>query len=156
MGEGRARPRDFIAHVLVPLLIGTAVYILWRGRGIRLFDWLGAAGLNPAIAAAREGAASVRVPRALLFTLPDAMWAYAFGAALGLVWLGGARLSRAIWLGAAGTIACAIELGQAASVIPGTFDRLDLIAIGGGFAAGALFAPYRAGAAVSRRRAPAT
>lgn len=140
----------FLAHVIAPLGIGTTVYILWRGRGIRLFDWLGAAGLHPLVAQAREGAASVRVPRAILYTLPDAMWAYAFGAALGLVWMGGAPLSRALWLLSAGGIACAIELGQAASIIPGTFDWLDLAAIGGGFAAGALFAPYRTRRAAAR------
>jgi hypothetical protein len=147
--ETREAPRRFpiaifLAHVIAPLAAGVLIYILFRAPNIRLFDWLTAAGLAGAVDAARRAAAGLSLPRPLLYTLPDALWAYAFGAALGLIWIGGASRPRALWIAAALLIACAIELGQAASIIPGTFDWLDLLAIAAGLAAGALWAPLRA------------
>jgi hypothetical protein len=90
---------------------------------------------------AARGWAGTPLPRPFVDVLPDALWAYSLGAALGLVWLGGAPRTRALWLSAAGVVACLLELGQAVSLVPGTFDGFDLVAMAVGFAAGAWWAP---------------
>jgi hypothetical protein len=142
-GAGRCTWREggaFLAHVVAPLVLGSAVYVLWRDRDIRLLTWLDGAGLSHWMEAARARV-GMALPRSLLGVLPDALWAYSLGAALGLVWLGGAPRSRALWIVSAGAAACLAELGQALCLVPGTFDGLDLVAMVGGCAAGALWAP---------------
>ena len=91
----------FLAHVVVPLVLGVLVYVLWRPRDIWLLKWLDSAGLAHIMDAARARAGTAPPP-VLLDVLPDALWAYALGAALGLVWLGGASRARAFWLVTAG------------------------------------------------------
>jgi hypothetical protein len=81
-----------------------------------------------------------RAPALILGSLPDAAWAWAFGATLSLVWLGRPWRAKAPWLVAGALLALFAEIGQAIGVIPGTFDAIDLVAIALGYAAGALLA----------------
>lgn len=123
-----------LARVVAPLALGGAFYLALRAPDIRLFAWARALGLGGAVEILRAWAAPLRlhVPAFALGSLPDAAWAWAFGAALALVW---GRLSAWTLAGAAAT--AALELGQAAHVVPGTFDPVDLAAMLAGYLAGA-------------------
>jgi hypothetical protein len=133
-------PARLASHVALPLAIGTVAYAAWRSTDVRLVTWM--ARLAPGGLAIMRGAARARsgAPALILGSLPDAAWAWAFGASLSLLWLGRPWREKAPWLGAGALLAVLTEVGQAAGLVPGTFDPSDLVAIALGFAAGAALA----------------
>jgi len=136
-----AAPGRALVHVVLPLAIGTLAYAAWRSTDVRIVTWM--ARIAPrGVHALHDGLAlsASRAPATLLGSLPDAAWAWAFGAALSLVWLGRPWREKAPWLGAGALLALCAEIGQAIGVVPGTFDAVDLAAIALGFASGALLA----------------
>ena len=130
-----------LLHVVLPLAIGTLAYASWRSTDVRIVAWMAriAPGAVRGLRDAHEAGGS-RAPGLLLGSLPDAAWAWAFGAALSLVWSGRSWREKAPWLGAGALLALFAEVGQAIGVVPGTFDAMDLVAIALGFAAGAMLA----------------
>jgi hypothetical protein len=59
--------------------------------------------------------------------LPDALWTYALTACLIVIWSRSTPATRA-WCAVVGSLAALThELGQAASVFPGTFDVQDVL-----------------------------
>ncbi len=128
--------RRALVHVLVPLVVGAIAYVAWRETEVRLVTWLP----RVAVDALRASVGRIPMPRVVAGSLPDAAWAWAFGAAMALVWRGSAWRQRAPWLAAGAALALGVELGQAVGIVPGTFDTLDLGAIALGYALGALAA----------------
>jgi hypothetical protein len=135
VGAVRAR---VLVHVVGPLVIGTLTYAAWRSTDVRIVAWM--SRIAPRGVAAMQGTGASRAPALILGSLPDAAWAWAFGAALSLVWLGRAWREKAAWLAAGAVLALLAEIGQALGVVPGTFDVIDLVAIALGYAAGAALA----------------
>jgi hypothetical protein len=129
-------------HVGLPLAIGLLAYAAWRSKDIRVVAWM--SRIAPRGVDAVQGSGASRLPAILLGSLPDAAWAWAFGAALALVWRHQSRRQTIPWLVAGGFAALSAELAQAIHVLPGTFDVADLVAIALGYALGAVTA--RAGA----------
>lgn len=131
-------PARVLVHVVVPLVIGTLTYAAWRSTDVRIVTWM--SRIAPRGVAAMQGTGASRAPAVILGSLPDAAWAWAFGAALSLVWLGRPWREKAAWLAAGALLALLAEVGQAVGVVPGTFDVIDLVAIAIGFGAGAALA----------------
>jgi hypothetical protein len=115
-----------LGFVIAPLLVGAIAYFALRGPEIRLFGWASAIGLAQAIAWIRMIAAPVRphVPTFIAGSLPDAAWAFAFGAALALVWK-----KPGVWMWIGLGVTASLELAQAVHLIPGVFDWIDLVAM---------------------------
>lgn len=132
--------RRVLLHVALPILLGGTFYLLLRRDDIALFRAVDAVGLGRALDTLRvvTRAFASSIPGPLSGSAPDAAWAYAFGAAVALVWSED-RASRAarVWLAAGFAAAVAIELAQAAHWIPGVFDPIDLAAIAAAYAVGA-------------------
>ncbi len=123
-------------HVILPLTLGLAAYVVFRQSDIRLFAWMRWLGLDACIAVVRDASAPLRMhaPRWLTGSLPDAAWAYAFGATLALVWRGSSdRIGTRAWLAIGALVTALLELGQAAHIIPGVFDLIDLVTMLLGF-----------------------
>jgi hypothetical protein len=127
----------FVLHVVLPLALGTLVYAAYRDRDIHVVAWLAEAG---AVDAARDTVGRAPLPRVVVGALPDLAWAWAFGAALVLVWRGKPLREAMPWLAAGAVVALGSEIGQAFGVVPGTFDPVDLAAIAAGFVGGAAVA----------------
>ena len=125
-----ARPalRAAWLHVLLPLAIGSLIYVLARPTGIRVFGWLDSVGLASTVAGARDATRSVvaSLPGWLRFSLPNALWVYSFAWLLSALW--GHRPTRASipWLFVAPALGVGWELGQLVGLVPGTFHLLDL------------------------------
>ena len=117
--------------VALPLVVGIAIYLVWRPPDIVAFDWLVALGLSEALHAARDmiGPAPTSVPRMVLFSLPTGLWVFAFASALWLVWSGNGRRERFAWLAVPVVVALGAEIGQLVGFVPGHFDLTDLIVI---------------------------
>jgi hypothetical protein len=127
-----------LVHVVLPLAIGVVAYAAWRSKEVHVVAWM--SRLAPHGVDAMQGTGATRLPSVIVGSLPDAAWAWAFGAALALIWRGRPWRERAVWLGGGALVALSAELGQAVHVVPGTYDTADLAAIALGFAAGALLA----------------
>jgi hypothetical protein len=69
-----------------------------------------------------------RVPPAIAGSLPDAAWAFALAYTVAVLWAEGPPLARRTWLSVGLALAAGWEIAQAARLVPGTFDLLDLIA----------------------------
>lgn len=138
--EGQVR--RVLGWVIAPLALGALAYFALRGPEIRLFGWANAIGLARAVAVIRSLAAPVRahVPAFIAGSLPDAAWAFAFGAALALVWK---KASAWMWIGAA--VTASLELAQAFHLIPGVFDWIDLVAMVASYFIAWRAAPLRGG-----------
>ena len=63
-------------HVVLPFLLGSAIYLLWRSKTILMFSWLRFVGLYTPIAALRAECASVKrlIPGVILYSAPDGLW----------------------------------------------------------------------------------
>jgi hypothetical protein len=109
-------------HVFVPLFLGGAVYVLFRPRSLLMFDWFDAVGLGAAIDGARALASGLAVPDVILFSLPNALWLYAFAFVIRRLWPSGIG---ALWVVAPVLLGVGAELGQLVGLVPGTFDILD-------------------------------
>jgi hypothetical protein len=125
-------------HVVLPLVLGLALYLTWRSKEVHVVAFL--ARLAPRAVDAAQGAGSARVPALVMGSLPDALWAWAFGATMALVWRGEPWRAKRRWLLAGALVALFAEVGQALRFIPGTYDVVDLVAIGGGYVLGAVVA----------------
>ena len=114
----------------VAIAIGSLLYIAGRPPTLRLFAWANDLGLDPIVMALRDALAPavVRLPDAILLSLPFALWVFAFTALI--------RDRR--WLPVAPGLAIGAELGQALGVVPGTFDPVDLAFVAVFAAAGIL------------------
>jgi hypothetical protein len=135
----RFAPRVLL-HVVMPIALGGALYLSFRNDDIALFRWVEALGLGHALDAARTVTRRLLpwLPRVVLGSAPDMAWAWAFGAALAMVWRAEpATIAARAWLGAGFAIAVGIEVGQGLGIVPGVFDPVDLVAIGVGYASGA-------------------
>src|SRR5687768_13245352 len=76
------------AHVVLPLGIGFALYVLWRPTNLWIFVWLDAVGLTDVVLAIRRVTVGMgeSLPTAVLYSLPAACWTYSFCVIIGLIW----------------------------------------------------------------------
>jgi hypothetical protein len=95
-----------------------------------VFGWYDRLGISHTIVALRRVAGPWRhdIPSALLYSLPDALWVYAFTAALALIWkMQPKTTQRLLWLFLPSILAIGAEFGQAVHLVQGTFDWLDVV-----------------------------
>lgn len=118
--------RPLLFHALTPLLLGGVIYIAWRSRTLLMFRWFEIVGVDvqPTRDALSEFAPTSDV---VLFSLPNALWAYALVSFFCIVWHEQPGTTARLWIAAACTLAVAPEIGQSLGFISGTFDRLDLL-----------------------------
>ena len=114
----------FGTFVVLPIAIGTAIYLGWRSTTLLVFHWMAICGIPDDVFRPH-----INLPQPLLYSLPDGCWAFAGTSWMLLIWR---RLHPWVFvfvvLGAGG------ELGQALSLVPGAFEWNDIGFYIGGFA----------------------
>ena len=127
----RRLPNVFLsAHVLLPVLIGGAIYSLWRSKTLLLFTFYRWIGLDQPVQALRVQVASFKhlIPGPILYSLPDGLWVYAFTALMGCIWFSAPRSSaKLLWTLLPVSMAVGAEIGQGFRLVPGTFDWSDML-----------------------------
>jgi hypothetical protein len=109
-----------LLHVGGPLALGALAYVLWP-RGIA------AEALAARLGAPALHAFLPRPPAWLLGHASDALWAYAMGAFVTVLWRDGSPAARRTWTGVAYAAVVLAEVAQRFGWLPGTFDPLDLL-----------------------------
>lgn len=128
----------FALHILIPLLIGTAIY-LWLRPDLDLSRLLtniagqfttmptigpATSALTPTFPSILPGAATLI--RTLRNFGSDILWAYALTATL--MWiLGTCRRSAILSAGIAAALGAGLEAAQLVNLLGGTFDPLDIL-----------------------------
>jgi hypothetical protein len=125
-----------VMHVAAPLALGVVVYLAFRAPDVPVVAWMP----RSVTAACRDTVGRLPLPRIVVGSLPDALWGWAFGASLALVWRRRTWREKAPWLAAGALLTLGAEVGQALGLLRGTFDVLDLVALGAGYVLGVLLA----------------
>lgn len=111
--------------IAAPLLLGAAIYLLFRPTSLVLFQWVDLLGLTEPVASARALAEPVRLPRILIDSAPAGLWAWSFAAAFRAIWRD-EPLPRLTCTLAVLALGAGSELLQLPGLVPGTFDPTDL------------------------------
>lgn len=118
---------QFVYQVLIPILIGGSLYIAFRSKTIRLFDWFETIGLAEPLHGFRSIFIPYKenIPSWIYYSLPDGLWVYAFASALMIYW--NREIEKAkYWLLIPFVSGTFIEIAQGLNLFQGTFDFLDL------------------------------
>ena len=134
-----------LLHIVLPLSVGSPIYILWRSPTLRIFRWLDTVGVSPGVFRLRQFSAPYRaiVPSWILFSLPAALWMYAMVAWFQMALLQCDKRTRWIWLSIALTLGVGSEFGQLCRVVPGTFDGKDVAFYPAGWIAAIVCTPKK-------------
>lgn len=117
---------------MLPLLVGGAVYVLWRSPSLLMFRWFDMFGLAQFVTLLRDilGSAAESVPGWILYSWPDAAWTMSGMMFFAFIWQGSRSHARHGWIFLTPAIAIVSEMAQWLRLLPGTFDPADLTACG--------------------------
>ncbi|PHR49851.1 MAG: hypothetical protein COA32_01570 [Fluviicola sp.] len=107
--------KSVVINVYTPLLIGSIIYILFRGDSIFVKSWLDLK--NHTIQ-------SIKLPSWMIYSFQDGLWAYSFVSAMNLLWKNSKHIY--LWLFISIILIFGHEVGQGAGIIHGTFDLVDI------------------------------
>lgn len=111
--------------------LGGMVYLLWRHDSLTMFRWLSALGVEGVVTELRAWAAplSEELPPWVYLSLPQSLWLFSGCLAIHGLWRGSGAVQQRCWTAVVLMLALGGELGQAAGLVPGVFDMVDLLLI---------------------------
>ncbi len=116
-----------VLHVAGPLVSGGAIYLLYRETDLRVFQWADFMGIAAAVEWGRQLVGSIRPPNLVIYSLPGALWLYAFTSLMALVWRGSSEFRpRILWMLVPACVAAGSEGVQWLGLTDGTFDLGDV------------------------------
>ena len=115
----------------VCLILGSAIYILFRPTSLLMFHWADGLSLTHSVQLMRASASGLAnlVPAWFVFSLPFALWVLAYLFFIEAVWAHSQSWARFLWFWSVPLIAIGAELSQITHIIPGSFDWGDLATI---------------------------
>ncbi len=118
---------------LLALGSGSVLYLLFRPRSLLMFEWFNHAGLMPLVDNMRGALRRVvaEPDGFIVHSVPFALWVLAYMLLIETIWGGSRSSPKTFWKLSLPSIAILSELAQALRLLPGTFDPLDLAALGG-------------------------
>jgi hypothetical protein len=126
--DNRRVKRVTILHVGLPVLAGGLMYLAFRSADHLLFRWADALGLGSLVAMLRVWAVPLRPTNEwILYSLPDALWLYAFVYFMAVTWRGRSLEAR-LWCALPPALAFGSEIAQGVGLLQGTFAVGDLVA----------------------------
>ncbi|WP_291151809.1 hypothetical protein [Flavobacterium sp. UBA7680] len=94
-----------------------------------MFHWINTIGFLEELLKIRQTLTPVKViiPEWVLFALPDGLWMFSYMSLILLVWKNNISRESVIWIFIIPFVSLLSEVLQAIKVIPGTFDKIDLV-----------------------------
>jgi len=113
------------------LLLGSAIYVLFRPTSLLMFHWADAFGMTASIDAMRIwlNGFDKYLPIWVVYSLPFALWVSSYLFFIKGIWWNSASLAHNMWFWCIPIIAIVSEFAQTISLIPGHFDPLDMVTI---------------------------
>lgn len=116
--------RGYLLLVVLPIAIGSAIYVGFRDSNILVFRLFDALGIY---LPERLDPGSLANP--IFCSLPDGLWVFAFASWMRLIWG-----RHWFWCNLPLSLALGSEIGQLFHIVPGTFDVLDILFYSNGHA----------------------
>lgn len=114
---------------ILPVFLGGLIYLTYRVDSLLMFNWFKIIGLNDLVNFLRTDniLQNLTIPNWVKFSLPDALWLFSFTYIIILLWDFKITRQSAFWIFIAPTVGLFSEIGQLIGIIPGTFDKVDLL-----------------------------
>ena len=117
-----------IAHVIIPILIGSFIYLVYRSETLIMFDWANTLGVSDLTSNIRKFSLfNTQIPLWIKYSLPDGLWVYSLTSIMIIIWKDVRGKGKYYWITSSIIIALIIEFGQYLKFIPGTYDIVDII-----------------------------
>lgn len=117
----------------VTLFLGGIIYLSFRPETLVMFSWVTMLGLDEFVNSMRDYTNDFAIPQWVIFSAPNGLWIFSFGALMLWLWERDSVEHAACWTFALWLLAISSEALQLIEVIPGTFDVNDLVAYTVGF-----------------------
>ena len=116
-----------IIHFVLPITIGTLIYLLFRPTHLTVFHWVEALGLYSLILKARAFLdISYYMPEWFVYSLPNGLWAYSFMFFMSFIWGDVKSFIKTFFIVLVVVLSVGSELSQLLSLVPGTFCLTDV------------------------------
>jgi hypothetical protein len=127
--------------VLFALLTGGIIYILYRPHKPLFFDWFHFQGIINWLNFTQTiyWSGSTNFHTWIIFSLPTALWAFAYSSVITRIWSGNSSSIKHIWYGTIPILVFGFEVLQFFGLIRGTYCPIDIAMGTLGIIAGTLF-----------------
>ena len=124
----KSRFKLIVLHVIIPILFGGMIYIAFRSKSLKMFNWFDIIGLESVIDFVRQNLIPFQnqFPTWFFNSLPDGLWVYAFTSALLIIWNNNFQEVK-YWLLFPIVLGAGVEIAQGFRLFTGTFDIVDLL-----------------------------
>lgn len=114
---------------ILPIFLGGLIYLTYRVDSLLMFNWFKIIGLTDLVNFLRTDdlLQNLTIPNWVKFSLPDALWLFSFTYIILLLWDFKINKQSVFWIFIAPTVGLFSEIGQLIGIIPGTFDKVDLL-----------------------------
>jgi len=117
----------FFLHFILPISIGTLIYLLFRPTHLTVFHWVERLGSYSLILKARVlFDIGYYMPEWFIYSLPNGLWAYSFMFFMSFIWGDAKSLSKTFFIVLVVVLTVGSELGQLLGLVPGTFCLVDM------------------------------
>jgi hypothetical protein len=118
--------RKIILNIIIPIIIGSLIYILFRSKSILIFNYFKVLQLDLIIDSWRLKIKMYKPYDWIVFCLPGGLWMYSYIYAIGLSWKNIIDKKNIIWYILPLFLAVSSEFCQYYKFIKGTFDWQDV------------------------------
>lgn len=112
---------------IVVLIIGGAIYVLYRNEHLLMFDWFQYLGISDYINRLRAEANGLSLYEWVKYSMPAGLWLFSYMFIIDSIWGKGSNALYKSFLYVLPVLAILSELMQCIKILPGTFDIMDLI-----------------------------
>ncbi len=121
---------------VIAISMGGMIYVLFRTSEFRFFRWAGSPGVEHRLFEWRNSYldGSLQLPDWMVYSLPEGLWAFAYGILIAALWARQRSRVKYLWLITVPLLPAIYELLQYLRFIPGTGCLTDLLLglVGGG------------------------
>ena len=117
-----------MAVAVVMLIVGGAIYLLFRTKRLVMFHVTDALGLTDTINGWRTAVKGTHLPEWCVYVSPNALWSGAYILTMDALLRNHSLKTRLLATGFIPLLGVVAEIMQAAGIIPGTFDWFDIVA----------------------------
>jgi len=114
-------------HFILPISIGTMIYLLFRPLHLTVFHWAETLGLYNVILNARDLIDFYNyMPEWVIYSLPNGLWSYSFMFFISFIWGDVKSLGKIFFIFIVIALSVGSELGQLFNLVPGAFCLSDV------------------------------
>ena len=111
---------------VVFLILGCAIYLLFRTKTLNIYQWCSLVGLSDGIDYARIWVCYWNIPDFVRYSLPDGLYCAAYILIMSAIWQNNDSITKLFVIALVPAVTIASEVFQYYGLVNGTFDVMDL------------------------------